>query len=227
VTGNTSWAAEVATELFALESKPQVSVVYNGIEWELLDLSRGLQLSRDDIGVPEGALLVGTDANLRALKRVDLLVRALLCVPDAFLLVIGDGPERTRLEQLAADLGVASRTQFVGRQVNVVDYLVLCDVFSLPSGPEESFGNSAVEAMGLGLPTIVLSDGGGLVEHVVHGETGVIADDPRDLGEWLTRLHDPALRARLGAEGKVAVRRKYTIERMVAGYAQVYAEAGA
>ena len=61
------------------------------------------------------------------------------------------------------------------------------DVFALPSGPEESFGNAAVEAMGVGLPTVVFADGGGLVEHVIDGETGFVV---RDQAEFVQRLRE-------------------------------------
>jgi glycosyltransferase involved in cell wall biosynthesis len=107
---------------------------------------------------------------------------------------------------------------------NVADFLQVCDMFVLPSGSEESFGNSAVEAMGLGVPTIVMADGGGLVEHVKHEKTGMVAHGAGDLASWITRLaSDGELRRSLGARGSASVRETYSIERMVAGYSDLYA----
>lgn len=97
-------------------------------------------------------------------------------------------------------------------------------MFVLPSGSEESFGNSAIEAMGFGVPTIVMADGGGLVEHVEHEKTGIVARDACDLAAWIGHLAaNDALRRSLGVHGSAAVRAKYSIERMVQGYSNLYA----
>ena len=153
--------------------------VYNGIEWELLAPRRDRREVAAELGLRDGDIVLGTSGNLRDWKRVDLLVRALQKVDDnVVLLVVGDGPERQPLRRLAGQLAVSERTRFVGSTENVADYLQVMQLFALPSGAEESFGNSAVEAMGFGLPTIVMRDGGGLTEHIVHEETGVVAESP-------------------------------------------------
>ncbi len=222
VAGNTSHAATVVAGMFGVDPQ-HVATVYNGIDWELLQSDADAVALRERLQIAPDAIVIGTSANLRAWKRIDLLVRCLEHTPTAVLLVIGDGPEQEPLKLLSRSLGVDGRTHFVGRQENVVDYLQLCDVFALPSGPEESFGNSAVEAMGLGIPTIVLSDGGGLVEHVSHLETGIVARDQADLACWVARLvDDPVLRQTLGMPGQDAVRQRYTVDRMVAGYSNLY-----
>ena len=96
-------------------------------------------------------------------------------------------------------------------------------VFALPSGAEESFGNSAVEAMGFGLPTIVMRDGGGLTEHVVHEETGVVAESSDDLARWIGRLaEDRGLRTVIGARARDAIRARYTTGEMVGDYDRLY-----
>ena len=75
------------------------------------------------------------------------------------------------------------------------------DVFSLPSMGLESFGNAAVEAMALGLPTIVFADGGGLLEHVEHGRTGMVVETQAQLERAISQLmQDPSMRRELGAK---------------------------
>jgi glycosyltransferase involved in cell wall biosynthesis len=70
----------------------------------------------------------------------------------------------------------------------------------------------------------VLEDGGGLVEHIVHGETGVVARGQADMAGWIARLAgDEVLRHSIGARGRVSVREKYTVERMVRANAGLYA----
>lgn len=223
IVGNTEHAAGVASALFRVP-RDRVGVVYNGIDWELLRPERNCQSVRAELGLTADDIVVGTSGNLRGCKRVDILIKALAQVSDRILCVIvGDGPERGALEELVRENGVAARVRFVGRTANVADYLQVMQVFALPSGPEESFGNSAVEAMGFGLPTIVLRDGGGLIEHVLHEQTGVIADGANGLARWIDRLGaDAQLRNALGANARASVFARYSTDQMVQGYARVY-----
>ena len=221
--GNTAHAADAASDLFAVP-RARIGVVYNGVDWGILRPQREGSDVRAEFDLRPGAVLLGTSANLRDWKRIDMVIRVLAQTPrDVVFVVVGDGPARMPLETLARELGVGERVRFTGKQSNIADLLQVFDAFVLPSGPLESFGNSAVEAMGWGLPTIVLEDGGGLVEHIVHGETGVVARGA-DLAGWITRLAgDVALRRSMGTRGRDSVREKYTVERMVRGYADLYA----
>ena len=222
VAANTRHAADVAAQLLRVP-RSQVDVVYNGIDWDLLRPERDERAVVAELGLRPGDVVVGTSANLRGWKRIDLLVHAVARLSRGALVVVGDGPDRAALESLAERTGLAARARFVGHTANVADYLQVMDIFALPSGPEESFGNSAVEAMGLGLPTVVLRDGGGLTEHVSHRETGVIADGADDLAYWIERLADDAqLRRNLGTSAREEVRSRYTTEQMVRGYARLY-----
>jgi glycosyltransferase involved in cell wall biosynthesis len=97
------------------------------------------------------------------------------------------------------------------------------DVFSLPSTQLESFGNAAVEAMAVGLPTVVFSDGGGLVEHIDTGETGFIVRNQRELEATLTRLvSDADLRHRIGGRGRDVVKQRYGQEHATREYRALY-----
>lgn len=223
IVGNTAHAASVASRLFRIPIR-DVGVVYNGLDWELLRPERGPDSVRRELGDTRDQFVVGTSANLRDWKRIDLSLLALArSETDAVLVVVGDGPERPQLESLARDLAIEARVRFVGMRANVADYLQVLDAFVLTSGPEESFGNAAVEAMGYGLPTIVMRDGGGLVEHVDHLETGLVAEDVDDLAQWLRRLRaDASLRRSLGTAARERTRTTYTVERMVDGYSRLY-----
>lgn len=121
--------------------------------------------------------------------------------------IVGDGPQRGELEALATQLGIAGRVRFVGAvpHAEVPDWLNRFDLFVAPSRLDsESFGAAVVEASACGL-AVVVSDAGGLPEVVYHGETGLVV--PRDdvsalRGAMLQLLLDPALRERLGADGR-------------------------
>ena len=137
--------------------------------------------------------MLGTASTLKDWKRVDRLVHALAAVdrPELRLLIVGDGAERRRLEELVDRLGVRSRTLFTGLQTDVANLVQCMDAFCLPSNGRESFGNAAVEAMALGVPTIVFADGGGTTEHIDDGTTGfIVADD----AELRRDAHPPARR---------------------------------
>jgi len=140
--------------------------------------------------------------------------------------VIGDGPDRRRLELLAQRSLVSDRIHFVGMQPQIGDWLSALDVFVLPTGPEESFGNAAVEAMAAGLPTIVFRDSPALTEHVIDRETGFVVGTPGELAERVQELIDDGrLRKRVGAAAAEFALRRYSMERMVDRFEAIYASA--
>jgi glycosyltransferase involved in cell wall biosynthesis len=225
VSGNTDFAAAVAARLYGFD-RHRVLTTYNGIDFDLLRGIRPPAEVRQEMGSPpDDAVLVGTTAKLVNWKRTHILVRAMALArsPHLRCYIIGDGPCRRELESLARELGVVERVIFLGRKAHVGDYLQLLDAFVLPSNDTESFGNSAVEAIGLGIPTIVMRDGGGLLEHITPGG-GFVAADETEVALLLDRLAEsPALRAEAGRIGSAYVRQKYTYDNMVAGYERLYA----
>ncbi len=97
--------------------------------------------------------LIGVHAELTARKGIDQLLRVLPQLPDHRLLIIGDGPSRAALEQLAAVTGVADRVRFVGRRPNACRYLPLYDLYAMPSR-SEGFPLALLEAAAYGVAVI-------------------------------------------------------------------------
>jgi|SRR3954452_21261713 glycosyltransferase involved in cell wall biosynthesis len=228
LSGNGEHAVRVASALFAIPPA-RFTLTYNGLDFDLFTPARPPDEVRVELKIDAGDFCVATSGNLRAWKRVDLLLRAIAASPSRSIrcFVIGDGPDRRRLEALAAELRITGRTMFVGKTTNVADYLQVMDAFVLPSGNEEAFGNSAVEAMAMGLPTIVFSDGGGLREHIVDGVSGFVVANERALATRLAELaEDRGLAARLGNAAARSVRQSYSLERMLQAYASLYAVGG-
>jgi glycosyltransferase involved in cell wall biosynthesis len=227
ICANTFQAAHAASRLFRIPAD-QIPVVYNGIDFDLLKPHRAKEavLSELESG-KRGTTRIGTGGNLRAIKRIDLLLRAIakLRNPAIQCVVIGDGPARADLERLVSDLELGEVVRFVGTVEHIADYLQVLDVFVLPSGQEESFGNAVVEAMGLGIPSVVCADGGGLTEHVRDGETGFVVSSHAQLASRLELLvEDMSLRRRLGSAGRARVRARYSVEAMVSGYDRLYSQ---
>ncbi len=222
---NTDQAKRAAAQLYRIPIE-KIKTIYNGIDFSLLRP----QTKRENIlgllpPCKNGTAYVGTCANLRPWKRVDLLLEAMSSLGDYSVqcLVIGDGPSKPELERKAEELGIATQTHFLGKIEGVADYLQIMDVFVLPSGPEESFGNAAVEAMGFGIPTIVFADGGGLLEHVENNKTGFIVNSTAQLTTQLRELiKDSKLRKSIGRRAQMEVSQKYSFENMVKNHIAFY-----
>jgi len=201
----------------------------------LLDLPPG-RVRTIHNGVPDSAgegrppssdrPVVGCVGRLDSEKAYDTLLRALPDV-EAEVVLVGEGPERPRLEGLADELGVADRVQFVGWSDDPGALLRTFAVFCLPSRPgTESFPLTILEAMLSGLPVVATSVGS-VAEAVLDGETGLLVppDDPAALAAALRRLlGDPALRAAMGRRGQEVARERFTVDRMVERYEQLYEE---
>ncbi len=224
--GNTWDAARVASKRYKIPLE-EFLVTYNGVDFSLLDPERSREEVCRELDIEPGSLLIGTAARLRPLKRIDKLIRAssLLHRPDFHIVILGEGPDQTRLEQIASDAGVSDRVVFAGMKEKIADYLSAMDVFVLPSNIE-SFGNAAVEAMGLGVPTLIFTDGGGLLEHIEDGKTGFIVKDEEELANRIDALLDSQdLRRTIGEAGKAHVRTTYSLDQMSRRYKELYEKA--
>jgi D-inositol-3-phosphate glycosyltransferase len=163
--------------------------------------------ARARLGHPGGRVLLFV-GRIQPLKGLDLAVRALAEIDDAVLWAVGgpsgaDGPaELERVQQLAADLGVAERLLILPPRphLELADYYRAADVCLVPSRTE-SFGLVALEAAACGTPVVAASVGG-LRSIVVDGETGLLVEG-RDPLEWATAvallLDDSDLAASMGA----------------------------
>ena len=172
-----------------------------------------------EVELPDGPLLVAV-ARLVPQKGLDVAVRALQGV-DASLVVLGEGPERERLESLARDLGV--RLLLPGRVGDVTAVLRRADALVHPAR-WEGFGLALLEAMLCALP-VVASRVSSIPEIVVDGETGLLVppDDPAALQAAIERvLTDEELRLRLGEAGLHRAHTEFSVERMARRTLGVY-----
>jgi len=179
-------------------------------------------------GVPPGAPVVGFIGRLTDQKGVEHLIQAMPLVrrrvPQARLVVTGDGPLRERLERLAG--GVApGAVCFLGALEDPLPAFGLADVIVAPSR-FEPLGMVAAEALALG-KAVVAARVGGLPDIVEHEVTGLLVPpgDPPALAEAIARLvEDRPLAARLGAEGRRRVVAQFSEPAILPRYARLYAE---
>ena len=158
-------------------------------------------------GIGEDAFVVGWVGRMTGVKDTGAVLEIVRTTRergvDAVLCMVGDGPDRERLEQLAHDLGIARSTFFVGYQEDVAGYYRLFDAFLLPS-VNEGTPVSAIEALASGTP-VVATRVGGVPDVVRDGVDGFLVEpgDTEAAAERLAELaRDPALRARLGDAGR-------------------------
>ncbi|MFF9620132.1 glycosyltransferase [Streptomyces griseosporeus] len=146
---------------------PRIAVVPNGIDLDRFRFDPAARhRTRQRLGLPDGAYVVGGVGRLAPGKRFDVLIRALAALPpDCWLLLVGGGPEESVLRRTAYEAGVSDRVLFTGERPYVPDgspgpdlpaLLSAMDVLASPS-PEEAFGLAVVEGLAAGLPVLYAS----------------------------------------------------------------------
>lgn len=183
---------------------------------------------RHDLGLEEGTPVVGTAVMMRPQKALDVLIDAfaklLVEVPDAHLVLAGEGPTRPSVEQRVEELGLCGQVSFLGLRHDVVELLAAMDVAVL-SSDFEGTPLLAFECMASRTP-LVATDVGGLSEVVEDGVTGVLVPrrDPAALATAIAALlKDPERRARLG-EAASARLPAYSIDAVTRRFAALYEE---
>jgi glycosyltransferase involved in cell wall biosynthesis len=171
--------------------------------------------------------IVATVANLRPEKGHDVLLRAAALVrveiPDARFRIIGDGPQRQSLHELAAALGVDDMVEFLGHRDDIAALLASSDVYAFPSRTE-AFPNGLIEGMAAGLP-VIATGVGGMLELVTHRRNGLLVppDDERALADALIELMEtPVLANALATAARRTIEARYSFDRMVAAFNDLY-----
>lgn len=181
----------------------------------------------NELGLAPGVRLIAAVNRLWPQKRIKDLIWAadLLKVirDDVHLLIIGDGPQRWRLERFRDQCEIADRVHFLGERSDVPRFLPHLDCLWLGS-EYEGQSNALMEAMAAGLP-VVASDIPGNRDLVVHGTTGFLVPvgDRAGFARWTnTLLEDEALARRLGQAGRERMRTEFSVERMIQRHVALY-----
>jgi glycosyltransferase involved in cell wall biosynthesis len=208
----------------------RIAVIHNGVDLRHACLDRPIRCQvRQQLGIEESAVVIIQVARLDPLKDYGTAIRTMarlkeLC-PQARLLLVGEGPEREKIEQEIARHQVAASIKLLGYRSDVAQLLRAADVMLLTS-ISEGIPVTLIEGMGAALP-IVATDVGGVSEVIHHGDCGYLtpAGDDRALADALFRLaSDPAMRERMGRQGAVRARDLFSEERMIQAYRNLYRE---
>ncbi|MEX0431335.1 glycosyltransferase [Spiribacter insolitus] len=201
--------------------------IYKGhdLAWyEKLDPHAARRSVNDEFSIPDSAVLIGIAANMRPVKGADLLLMAMLELPDhVHALLIGEARD-PQLETLAADPRIRDRVHFTGFRKDAPRLIGALDINTAPSRGREGLTKTVIEGMAQQVPAVV-STAGGLPELVDDGITGrVIAiDDLNGLIDALLSLVECGdLRQRMGLAAKTVIKEKINIERTISSTAEIY-----
>lgn len=206
----------------------RIEVIYVGIDTERFSPTK-YESARPEFNIPEEAPVAGIVAMLRPEKNHELLLRAARIIRDggldAYFLIVGDGPERKRLENCAQNLGIADYVRFAGsrpdvpRMLRSIDVSVLCS-----SNVVETFPQSLVESMAMELP-VVSTNVGSVNEVIVEGETGYLVPegDAQALAEKIAYLlQNPDLRRKMGVAGRRRVEEQFSRDIMTRHFEDMF-----
>ncbi len=199
-------------------------LVRGGVDVERFDRAEPIRKSK--LNAEGSDSLLAWVGRLDPVKGLDDLLRALAIVRQRFashLVLVGDGPERSRLEELATELDLAKCVSFVGVREDVPEILKACDVFVFPS-QTEGMPNALLEAMAAGC-AIVCTDVPGNRDLITDSHTGltVPAGDPDAFADAVVKLlANRDLSDRLGAAASAVARESFDSKSVTARYLEIY-----
>jgi glycosyltransferase involved in cell wall biosynthesis len=208
-------------------SANRIGVIYNGIDVREVANSAARARVRQALTVSDDTFVIGTIARLDPVKDLNTLIQAagLAARRRAVrLVIVGDGPERGSLERIASNLG-SSCVDFLGHRDDARQWLTGCDAYA-NSSISEGVSLTILEAMAAGLAVVATRVGG--TPEVVDASCGrlVVPRNAEAMAEALLEIAgDADLRAALGRAARQRVETRFTLDRMVREYRDVYREA--
>jgi L-malate glycosyltransferase len=207
----------------------QIVIVHDGIDVAKIGRLPLVDV-RAEFWLPHGAPLLANVGALVAHKGQRYLVEAMPLVlrevPDAHLVILGEGDLRGALERQVKELRVEKHVLLPGFRADVLQLMKSADLFVM-SSVTEGLGSTVLDAMAMKL-AVVGTHAGGIPEAVVDGTTGLLvpAAHPRELAAAIVQLlKDPARRVRMGLAGHARVSEQFGVARMLQGTMDAYERA--
>lgn len=220
----------IARELWRVDES-RLHFIPNGIEVERFPKRDGNPELRDELGIPRGAFVVGAVGHLRPEKNLPRLLRAVAAIADrhdVHVLLLGDGPEREKLDELAAAPPLRGRVHFAGYHADPRAHYRAMDAFALTSDTEQ-MPIALLEAMACSLP-VVATDVGDVRAVLPQVQLAHVHSLGPDVEPALARslaslVESPLLRADLGRANRGRVASDFGFGTMVRAYRELYESA--
>ncbi len=201
----------------------EIEVIYNFVDIKRFN-KKPLTPFRQVIA-PNGEKILTHASNFRPIKRVDDVIEIFKGVIQhipAKLLLVGDGPERSRIEEMCRHQDLCGHVRFLGRQEEMEDILAITDIFLLPS-EYESFGLVALEAMASQVP-VISTNAGGLPEININGVTGYLSDigNVREMSANALKILGSNTLLNTMKKNALQQAQKFDIENIVPQYEMLY-----
>lgn len=205
----------------ALRGRRPIVAIRGAVDPARLTVRKRAEEVRAELGVPEGALLIGVVARMQAQRRFDLLLEALTRLvrdrPEVHLVLIGRGSQSDRVVRRPAErLGIDSNVVFAGYRVDdYADVLAAMDVFTFLVPGSDGTCRALLQAAALGLP-LVGSARGAIPEIIRDGETGIVVEEAAEAlaAAWSRLAGDAALRRRMGEAARGDAQSRFRPERL-------------
>tara|TARA_B100000768_G_C11284821_1_gene381678 strand:+ start:2817 stop:3959 length:1143 start_codon:yes stop_codon:yes gene_type:complete len=177
---------------------------------------------------PNGEKIIAHISNFRPVKRIPDIIEVFNLVKKevkAKLVLVGDGPDRSKVSQMCREYGICDDVLLVGKLKNPTEVLSISDLFMLPS-EQESFGLAALEAMAAGVP-VVSSNTGGIPELNRHGVSGMMSNlgDIEEMAKHCVYLLDSEKRLEKFKKQALKRAKEFDISKVLARYEKIYKEA--
>ena len=213
---------ETTNKLFNITK--DIKVIYNFIDAKKYDNAQKEECKRIALAKPNERIFTHV-SNFRPVKRVEDVVKIFSEVRKeipAKLLMIGEGPERAKAENLVKELNLVDDVFFLGNSTEVAKILCYTDVFLLPS-QTESFGLAALEAMAAG-SAVISTNTGGLPEVNIHGKTGFLSNlgDVADMAKNAILIAKEAATLEVFKENAKKHTKQFTLESILPVYEEIY-----
>ena len=213
---------ETTNKLFNITK--DIKVIYNFIDAKKYDNAQKEECKRIALAQPHERIFTHV-SNFRPVKRVEDVVKIFSAVRKeipAKLLMIGEGPERAKAENLVKELNLVDDVFFLGNSTEVAKILCYTDVFLLPS-QTESFGLAALEAMAAG-SAVISTNTGGLPEVNIHGKTGFLSNlgDVADMAKNAILIAKEAATLEVFKENAKKHTKQFTLESILPVYEEIY-----
>jgi L-malate glycosyltransferase len=224
VTAVSEFLKEATYQNFAISK--DIDVIYNFIDFEKF---KKTDKEHFKLAIaPNGEKILTHISNFRSVKRAEDAILIFQKVYEEIpckLMMIGDGPERSKLEKLCRDIGLCHEIRFLGKQGAIEELLSISDLFLLPSS-NESFGLAALEAMSLEVP-VISTNVGGIPEVNIHGETGFLSNvgDVEDMAKNAKYILSDPIRHEEFRKRAYQKALEFEVSRIVPLYERVYQKA--